>query len=164
MKNITVIGSGTMGNGIAHTFAQFGYLVNLLDINEQALQKAVSTITKNLDRQIQKGIISEEQKNNTLKNITTHTDITLASSQADLVVEAASENIDIKLKIFKQLDSICQANTIFASNTSSISITKIASVTQRPDKVIGMHFMNPVPVMKLVEVIRGLVLLTRCVT
>ena len=107
MKNITVIGSGTMGNGIAHTFAQFGYLVNLLDINEQALQKAVSTITKNLDRQIQKGIISEEQKNNTLKNITTHTDITLASSQADLVVEAASENIDIKLKIFKQLDSIC---------------------------------------------------------
>lgn len=155
MKNITVIGSGTMGNGIAHTFAQFGYQVNLLDINEQALQKAVSTITKNLDRQIQKGIISEEQKNNTLKNITTHTDITLASSQADLVVEAASENMDVKLKIFKQLDSICQANTIFASNTSSISITKIASVTQRPDKVIGMHFMNPVPVMKLVEVIRG---------
>ena len=155
MKNITVIGSGTMGNGIAHTFAQFGYLVNLLDINEQALQKAISTITKNLDRQIQKGIISEEQKNNTLKNITTHTDITLASSQADLVVEAASENMDVKLKIFKQLDSICQANTIFASNTSSISITKIASVTQRPDKVIGMHFMNPVPVMKLVEVIRG---------
>ena len=155
MKNITVIGSGTMGNGIAHTFAQFGYLVNLLDINEKALQKAISTITKNLDRQIQKGIISEEQKNNTLKNITTHTDITLASSQADLVVEAASENMDVKLKIFKQLDSICQANTIFASNTSSISITKIASVTQRPDKVIGMHFMNPVPVMKLVEVIRG---------
>ena len=155
MKNITVIGSGTMGNGIAHTFAQFGYQVNLLDINEQALQKAVSTITKNLDRQIQKGIISEEQKNNTLKNITTHTDITLSSAQADLVVEAASENMDVKLKIFKQLDSICQANTIFASNTSSISITKIASVTQRPDKIIGMHFMNPVPVMKLVEVIRG---------
>jgi 3-hydroxybutyryl-CoA dehydrogenase len=155
MKNITVIGSGTMGNGIAHTFAQYGFKVNLVDINENALQKAIATITKNLDRQIQKGAINEDVKNNTLSNITTLTDIEKGAKGADLVVEAASENIDIKLKIFKQLDEICDSKTILASNTSSISITQIAAVTKRADKVIGMHFMNPVPVMKLVEVIRG---------
>lgn len=155
MKNITVIGSGTMGNGIAHTFAQCGYQVNLVDINEAALQKAMATITKNLDRQLQKGSINEEQKNATLNNITTLTDLSKAAQNADLVVEAASENIDIKLKLFKQLDEICPASTILASNTSSISITQIAAATKRADKVIGMHFMNPVPIMKLVEVIRG---------
>lgn len=155
MKNITVIGSGTMGNGIAHTFAQGGHKVNLVDINENALQKAIATITKNLDRQVQKNLITEAIKVSTLENITTSTDLVKAASDADLVVEAASENLDIKLKIFKQLDEICHPNTILASNTSSISITQIASVTKRADKVIGMHFMNPVPVMKLVEVIRG---------
>lgn len=155
MKNITVIGSGTMGNGIAHTFAQCGYQVNLVDINEAALQKAMATITKNLDRQLQKGSINEEQKNATLNNITTLTDLSKAAQNADLVVEAASENIDIKLKLFKQFDEICPASTILASNTSSISITQIAAATKRADKVIGMHFMNPVPIMKLVEVIRG---------
>lgn len=155
MKNITVIGSGTMGNGIAHTFAQCGYQVNLVDINEAALQQAMATITKNLDRQLQKGSINEEQKNATLNNITTLTDLSKAAQNADLVVEAASENIDIKLKLFKQLDEICPASTILASNTSSISITQIAAATKRADKVIGMHFMNPVPIMKLVEVIRG---------
>lgn len=144
-----------MGNGIAHTFAQYGFKVNLVDINENALQKAIATITKNLDRQIQKGAINEDVKNNTLSNITTLTDIEKGAKGADLVVEAASENIDIKLKIFKQLDEICDSKTILASNTSSISITQIAAVTKRADKVIGMHFMNPVPVMKLVEVIRG---------
>ncbi len=155
MKNITVIGSGTMGNGIAHTFAQFGYSVNLIDVNEAALQKAIATITKNLDRQVAKGSITESDKAATLKNITTFTDLKAAAENADLVVEAASENVDIKLKIFKQLDEICPEKTILASNTSSISITQIAAVTKRADKVIGMHFMNPVPVMKLVEVIRG---------
>jgi 3-hydroxybutyryl-CoA dehydrogenase len=155
MKNITVIGSGTMGNGIAHAFAQSGYIVNLVDINEAALQKAIATITKNLDRQVQKGTIAEEAKNVTLKNITTHTDIVTGAKNADLVVEAASENLDIKLKIFKQLDEVCSPATILASNTSSISITQIAAVTKRADKVIGMHFMNPVPIMKLVEIIRG---------
>lgn len=155
MKNITVIGSGTMGNGIAHTFAQFGYAVNLIDVSEPALQKALATITKNLDRQVAKGSLSEADKNATLANIKTFTDLKQAAQNADLVIEAASENIDIKLKIFKQLDEICSPNTILASNTSSISITKIASVTKRADKVIGMHFMNPVPVMKLIEVIRG---------
>lgn len=155
MKNISVIGSGTMGNGIAHVFAQFGYQVNLIDINESALQKAIVTITKNLDRQVQKGSITEEVKTSTLKNIVTFSDLTKAVANADLVIEAASENIDVKLKIFKQLDEICAKKTILASNTSSISITHIASVTKRSEKVIGMHFMNPVPVMKLVEVIRG---------
>ena len=155
MKNITVIGSGTMGNGIAHTFAQFGYQVNLIDVNEVALQKAIATIGKNLDRQVTKGIISEDNKIATLANITTYTNLKDAASHADLVVEAASENMAIKLDIFKQLDEICPAHTILASNTSSISITKIASVTKRPEQVIGMHFMNPVPVMKLVEVING---------
>ena len=155
MKNITVIGSGTMGNGIAHAFAQSNYNVNLVDISDAALTKAIATITKNLDRQVQKGTITEETKNSTLKNITTYTDISNGSSNADLVVEAASENIDIKLKIFKQLDEVCPPHTILASNTSSISITQIAAATKRADKVIGMHFMNPVPVMKLVEIIRG---------
>ena len=155
MKNITVIGSGTMGNGIAHTFAQFGYQVNLIDVNEVALQKAIATIGKNLDRQVTKGLISEADKTATLANITTYTNLKDAASNADLVVEAASENMAIKLDIFKQLDEICPAHTILASNTSSISITKIASVTKRPTHVIGMHFMNPVPVMKLVEVING---------
>ena len=155
MKTITVIGSGTMGNGIAHVFAQCGYLVNLVDINENALQKAIATITKNLDRQLQKGSITEDVKKSTLANITSSTDLAKAASNSDLVVEAASENIDIKLKIFKQLDEVCPPHTILASNTSSISITQIAAVTKRPDKVIGMHFMNPVPVMKLIEVIRG---------
>jgi 3-hydroxybutyryl-CoA dehydrogenase len=155
MKNITVIGSGTMGNGIAHTFAQFGYQVNLIDVNEVALQKAIATIGKNLDRQVTKGLISEADKTATLANITTYTNLKDAANHADLVVEAASENMAIKLDIFKQLDEICPAHTILASNTSSISITKIASVTKRPTHVIGMHFMNPVPVMKLVEIING---------
>ena len=144
-----------MGNGIAHVFAQCGYNVHLVDINENALQKALATITKNLDRQLQKGSIDEATKNSTLKNITATADLAKAAATADLVVEAASENLDIKLKIFKQLDEVCPANTILASNTSSISITTIASATSRPDRVIGMHFMNPVPMMKLVEVIRG---------
>lgn len=155
MKNITVIGSGTMGNGIAHVFAQFGYKVNLVDINEAALQKALATITKNIDRQIAKGTVTEADKASTLANITTHTKIETGAANADLVVEAASENVNVKLAIFKQLDEICPAHTILASNTSSISITQIAAATKRADKVIGMHFMNPVPVMKLIEVIRG---------
>ncbi|WAC39967.1 3-hydroxyacyl-CoA dehydrogenase family protein [Pedobacter sp. SL55] len=155
MKNIAVIGSGTMGNGIAHTFAQFGYQVNLIDINADALQKAVDTISKNLDRQVAKGTITASDKKNTLKNLTTHTDFKSAVSNVDLVVEAATENIDLKLQIFKDLDSCTKPETILASNTSSISITKIAAATNRGDKVIGMHFMNPVPIMKLVEVIRG---------
>jgi len=155
MKNVTVIGSGTMGNGIAHVFAQFGNKVNLVDISQPALDKAIATIGKNLDRQITKGTLTEQEKNTTLSNITTYTKLEDAVSSADLVVEAATENVDLKLKIFKQLDEICPISTILASNTSSISITKIASVTKRADKVIGMHFMNPVPVMKLIEVIRG---------
>ncbi|MDX5320442.1 MAG: 3-hydroxybutyryl-CoA dehydrogenase [Bacteroidota bacterium] len=155
MKNITVIGSGTMGNGIAHVFAQNGYAVSLVDINPTALEKAVATITKNMDRQIQKGILSEEQKAQALANLKTYTDMKEGAQNADLVVEAASENFDIKTKIFKQLDEIAPASCILATNTSSISITKLAAQTSRPDKVIGMHFMNPVPVMKLVEVIKG---------
>ena len=155
MKNITVIGSGTMGNGIAHTFAQFGYSVCLVDINETALQKALATIAKNIDRQIAKGTVTEADKASTLANIKTFTKLEEGAAQADLVVEAASENVNVKLSIFKQLDAICPPNTILASNTSSISITQIAAVTKRADKVIGMHFMNPVPVMKLIEVIRG---------
>jgi 3-hydroxybutyryl-CoA dehydrogenase len=155
MEKIAVIGSGTMGNGIAHTFAQFGFKTNLVDISQQALEKALATISKNLDRQIAKGALNEEQKQQTLANIKTFTDIKPAVTDVDLVVEAATENIEIKLNLFKNLDEYTPSNTILASNTSSISITKIASVTQRPEKVIGMHFMNPVPVMKLVEVIRG---------
>jgi 3-hydroxybutyryl-CoA dehydrogenase len=155
MKNITVIGSGTMGNGIAHTFAQCGFKVNLVDINEAALQKALVTITKNMDRQVQKGSLSEADKQTALKNISTSTDLGKALENTDLAIEAASENIDVKLKIFKQLDELCPPNAILASNTSSISITQIAAATKRPQQVIGMHFMNPVPVMKLIEVIRG---------
>ena len=155
MKHIGVIGAGTMGNGIAHVFAQSGYSVRLIDFSESALEKAMATISKNLDRMVAKEKISEADKINTLNNIQTFTDISSAVKGLDLVVEAATENMDIKLKIFSQLDELCDEHTILGSNTSSISITKIASATQRPDKVIGMHFMNPVPVMKLVEVIRG---------
>jgi 3-hydroxybutyryl-CoA dehydrogenase len=155
MKNITVIGSGTMGNGIAHTFAQKGFKVSLVDINNEALQKALKTISNNLDRQVNKGMIDEQAKAATLANINTYTDLKSGASKADLVIEAATENREIKLNLFKQLSEICGDETILASNTSSISITQIASVTKNPDKVIGMHFMNPVPVMKLVEVIRG---------
>jgi len=155
MKNITVIGAGTMGNGIAHTFAQKDFNVNLVDISADALKRALATISKNLDRMVKKERITETEKENTLTNITTYTNIQEGVKGVDLVVEAATENIDLKLKIFKQLDEICDANTLLATNTSSISITKIAAVTNRPTQVIGMHFMNPVPVMKLVEVIRG---------
>lgn len=155
MKNIAVIGSGTMGNGIAHVFAQHGHQVALIDINEDALQRALKTIEKNLDRQLNKGLIDEDGKKRTLDNITTFTKTSDGVRDAELVVEAATENTDLKLKIFQQLDELCPEGTILATNTSSISITRIAAVTKRPDKVIGMHFMNPVPVMKLVEVIRG---------
>ncbi len=155
MKNIAVIGSGTMGNGIAHVFAQHGYSVSLIDISEEALKKALGTIEKNLDRQVAKQTLTEEGKKATLANIQTYTQIKDGVATADLVVEAATENVDLKLNIFKEMDAHAKAEAILSTNTSSISITKIASVTKRPDKVIGMHFMNPVPVMKLVEVIRG---------
>jgi 3-hydroxybutyryl-CoA dehydrogenase len=155
MKNVAVIGAGTMGNGIAHVFAQFGYKVNLIDVSQTSLDKAVATITKNLDRQVAKGALTEADKSATLGNLTTYTAIPDGVKGVDLVVEAATENIDLKLKIFKDLDAATESHVILATNTSSISITKIASVTNRPDKVIGMHFMNPVPVMKLVEIIRG---------
>lgn len=155
MKNIAVIGAGTMGNGIAHTFAQFGYNVQLIDISQAALDKGLATIAKNLDRMVAKEKITAEDKNNTLGNITTYTSVKDGVQYASLVVEAATENIDLKLKIFKDLDEVCPEDTILATNTSSISITQIAAVTSRPEKVIGMHFMNPVPIMKLVEIIRG---------
>ncbi len=155
MKNIAVIGSGTMGNGIAHTFAQHGFNVALVDVDPQALDRAIQTITNNLDRQVKKEIIDERLKADTLKNITVFTDLKTAVANADLVIEAATENQDIKLNLFRQLSEFSKADVILASNTSSISITKIASVTKTPGNVIGMHFMNPVPVMKLVEVIRG---------
>ncbi len=155
MKNIAVIGAGTMGNGIAHVFAMNGYQVALVDLNQQALDKALVTIGKNLDRMINKEKISEADKSNTLGNIQTYTDMAAGVKTADLVVEAATENPDIKKSIFKTLDQHSPSSAILATNTSSISITQIAAVTQRPEKVIGMHFMNPVPVMKLVEVIRG---------
>ena len=155
MKNVAVIGAGTMGNGIAHTFAQSGFKVQLIDINDTALKKGIDTITKNLDRMVAKEKISEAQKEETLGNITVYTSIIEGVEYAGLVVEAATENIDLKLKIFKQLDEACPEDTILATNTSSISITQIAAVTSRPDMVIGMHFMNPVPIMKLVEIIRG---------
>lgn len=155
IKKISVIGSGTMGNGIAHTFAQFGYPVVLIDIKDEFLTKALATITKNIDRQVAKGTVTEDQKNATLKNITTSTDLN-AASDSDLVVEAATENAAIKKQIFVTLDKACKPEAILASNTSSISITEIAAFTKRADKVIGMHFMNPVPIMKLVEIIRGL--------
>lgn len=155
MKNIAVIGAGTMGNGIAHVFAQFGYRVNLIDVSQASLDKAIATIGKNLDRQLAKEAITESEKQNTLSNLTTFTSLVEGVKGVDLVVEAATENIDLKLQIFKELDEATSENVILATNTSSISITKIAAVTNRPDKVIGMHFMNPVPVMKLIEIIRG---------
>lgn len=155
MKNVAVIGAGTMGNGIAHTFAQSGFRVQLIDVSENALKKGIETITKNLDRMVSKETITEALKKETLSNITTFNNITEGVEYASLVVEAATENIDLKLKIFKQLDEACPEGIILATNTSSISITQIASVTSRPDHVIGMHFMNPVPIMKLVEIIRG---------
>ena len=155
MKQIAIIGSGTMGNGIAHVFAQKGYSVALIDISEAALQKGWQTIQTNLDRQIKKALITEADKTQILQQIKPYTSLADGVRDADLVVEAASENVDIKLGIFKQLDELTSRDAILASNTSSISITKIAAVTQRPEQVIGMHFMNPVPVMKLVEVIRG---------
>jgi 3-hydroxybutyryl-CoA dehydrogenase len=155
MTNIAVIGSGTMGNGIAHVFAQQGFKVSLIDVAPEALKKALATIEKNLDRQVSKETITEAIKKSALANITTFTDMQSGVKDADLVVEAATENVDLKLRIFKDLDQAAPEKAILASNTSSISITKIASATKRPDKVIGMHFMNPVPIMKLVEVIRG---------
>ena len=155
MRKIAVIGAGTMGNGIAHTFAQSGYEVSLIDVSADSLDRGINTIEKNLDRMLKREKISEDDKQTTLDKITTYTSMNDGVSCVDLVVEAATENMDVKLKIFSQLDEVCGENVILASNTSSISITKIASVTNRPDKVIGMHFMNPVPVMKLVEIIRG---------
>lgn len=155
MKKIAVIGSGTMGNGIAHVFAQHGYPVSLIDISQDALTKALATIEKNLGRQIEKGTITAEQREQTLANIKTNTSVAAGGADADLVIEAATENTELKLKIFRELTTSTKPEAILATNTSSISITQIASVTDRPDKVIGMHFMNPVPVMKLVEVIRG---------
>lgn len=155
MKNIAVIGAGTMGNGIAHTFAQFGYNTNLIDISEKSLQKGMDTITKNLDRMVSREKISEADKESTLNNITTFSKLQKGVKDVDLVVEAATENVDLKLSIFRELNNLCSEETILASNTSSISITKIASVVSNPQRVIGMHFMNPVPVMKLVEIIRG---------
>ncbi len=155
IKNVCVIGAGTMGNGIAHVFAQHGFSVTIIDVQQVQLDKALATITKNLDRQVSKGSLTEAEKESTLKNINTQTDLAVAVKNADLVVEAATENLDLKLKIFKQLDDAAPPACILASNTSSISITKIAAVTNRPQQVIGMHFMNPVPVMKLVEIING---------
>jgi 3-hydroxybutyryl-CoA dehydrogenase len=155
IKNVSVIGAGTMGNGIAHVFAQAGFSVTLIDVNAAQLEKAIATIGKNFDRQIAKGTLTEAVKTTALANITTATDVAAGVKNADLVVEAATENIDLKLKIFKSMDEAAPAGCILATNTSSISITKIAAVTKRPESVIGMHFMNPVPVMKLVEIING---------
>jgi len=155
MKNIAVIGAGTMGNGIAHVFAQNGYKVKLIDISEESLDLGLKTIVRNLDRMIAKEKINEVDKSNTMANIETFSKLSKGVSNVDLVVEAATERLDLKLGIFKELDALCAAKTILATNTSSISITQIAAVTKRPEKVIGMHFMNPVPIMKLVEIIRG---------
>lgn len=155
IKIVTVIGSGTMGNGICHVFAQGGYTVHMMDINQAALDKALATIGKNMDRQVAKNTLTEEAKQQSLSRIKTYTDMAEAVKDADLVVEAATENIDLKMKIFQQLDGLCPEKCILATNTSSISITRIAAQTKRPGKVIGMHFMNPVPVMKLVEIING---------
>ena len=155
MKNVAVIGAGAMGNGIAQTFAQFDYKVKLIDISEHSLKKGITTISKNLDRMVSKEKIFEEDKQRTLNNIKTYTNLKEGVQYASLVVEAATENLELKLKIFKDLEKFCPEDTILATNTSSISITQIASVTSRPDMVIGMHFMNPVPVMKLVEIIKG---------
>lgn len=154
-KIVTVIGSGTMGNGICHVFAQSGFNVHMMDIRQEALDKAMGTIAKNMDRQIAKGRLTEEQKTESLGRITTYTDMADAVKDADLVVEAATENIDLKSKLFEDLDKHCPEHTILATNTSSISITRIGASTSRPGKVIGMHFMNPVPVMKLIEIING---------
>lgn len=155
MKNIAVIGAGTMGNGIAHTFAQSGFKVSLIDISEAAIERGINTIITNLDRMIAKGTITEADKKATIENIITYTDIKDGVVNADLVVEAATENVTLKLNIFKELSEVCKEEVILASNTSSISITQIASVVNNPSRVIGMHFMNPVPIMKLVEIIRG---------
>ena len=155
MENITVIGAGTMGNGIAHVFAQKGFKVTLVDVSEKALEKAIATITKNLDRMINKEKITVNDKENTLNNITTNNSIKSGVKEAELIVEAATENVELKLSIFKEMDVNSPKNCILATNTSSISITQIAAATDRPDKVIGMHFMNPVPIMKLIEVIKG---------
>ena len=155
MKNIAVIGAGAMGNGIAHAFAQSGYKVQLVDVNKKALNKALLTISKNLDRMVAKGKIEETTKAETLSNISIFTELSEGVEYASLVIEAATENIDLKLKIFRQLDAACSEDTILATNTSSISITQIAAVTSRPEQVIGMHFMNPVPIMPLVEIIAG---------
>jgi len=155
MKNVAVIGAGTMGNGIAHAFAQSDYKVQLIDVSEESLKKGIATIGKNLDRMVAKEKITEAEKQQTLSNITTFTNMEEGVEYASLVVEAATENVDLKLKIFRDLDTFCPDDTILATNTSSISITKIAAVTKRPKMVIGMHFMNPVPIMKLVEIIKG---------
>jgi 3-hydroxybutyryl-CoA dehydrogenase len=155
IKKIAVIGAGTMGNGIAHVFSQFGFQVSLIDMNDLALENAVKTISKNMDRQINKSLITVEEKDQALKNIFTYNQIIDGIKDADLVIEAATENMEIKLEIFRELSRECPEKTFLASNTSSISITKLAAVTNRPEKVIGMHFMNPVPLMKLVEVIKG---------
>tara|TARA_R110000751_G_scaffold4634_2_gene22443 strand:+ start:2656 stop:3543 length:888 start_codon:yes stop_codon:yes gene_type:complete len=155
MKNIAVIGAGTMGNGIAHVIAQNGYKTNLVDISQEALDKGLLTIAKNLDRMVAKELITENDKKSTLGNITPFTKLADGVKKVDLVIEAATENTALKLKIFKELDAICEPTTILATNTSSISITQIAAATKRADKVIGMHFMNPVPIMQLVEIIRG---------
>jgi 3-hydroxybutyryl-CoA dehydrogenase len=155
MKNIAVIGAGTMGNGIAHTFAQYNYNVQLIDISQKSLDKGIAAISKNLDRMVSKEKITAIDKDRTLANITTYTSIKEGTQYASLVIEAATENLNLKLKIFKELDEVCPEDTILATNTSSISITQIAGITSRPDQVIGMHFMNPVPIMKLVEIIRG---------
>ncbi|SEK48474.1 3-hydroxybutyryl-CoA dehydrogenase [Maribacter orientalis] len=155
MKKIAVIGAGTMGNGIAHVFAQNGFQVHLIDVSQDALDKGLAIIANNLDRMLAKDKISISDKDNTLSNIIKFIDLKSGVSGTDVVIEAATENLAIKLKIFKDLDAICDSNTILASNTSSISITQIAAATKRPDKVIGMHFMNPVPIMTLVEIIRG---------
>jgi 3-hydroxybutyryl-CoA dehydrogenase len=155
MKNVAVIGAGTMGNGIAHTFAQNDFRVQLIDVSQQALDKGLATINANLDRMLAKGSITEDIKNRTLSNITTYTELEEGVEYASLVVEAATEQEDLKKSIFRDLDQFCPDDTILATNTSSISITAIAAVTQRPDRVIGMHFMNPVPLMKLVEIISG---------
>lgn len=155
MKNIAVIGAGTMGNGIAHTFAQSGFTVKLIDVSEKSIEKGMATIAGNLDRMVAKGSITEDDKHKTIGNIITYTDLKDGVAGVDLVVEAATENVELKLNIFKQLNEACSHNTILATNTSSISITQIAAVVTHPERVIGMHFMNPVPIMKLVEIIRG---------
>jgi 3-hydroxybutyryl-CoA dehydrogenase len=155
MKTIAVIGAGTMGNGIAHTFAQSGFTVKLIDVSEKSLDKGMNTIAANLDRMVSKGTITQEDKAKTITNIITYTDIKDGVVGADLVVEAATENVELKLNIFKQLNEACSDNTILATNTSSISITQIGATVSHPERVIGMHFMNPVPIMKLVEIIRG---------